>query len=110
MIMRDYRDYVLDILNSITEIKSFTEGIDFENFSSDKKTINAVVRSIEVIGEATKNLPASLKEKYPNIPWKNMAGMHDKLIHEYFSIDIEILWMVIKKDIPSITDAINKDS
>lgn len=100
--IRDHRDYVLDIVNSIKEVESFVGKMSFNKFCSDKKTINAVIRSVEVIGEATKKLPASLKDKYPNIPWKNMAGMRDKLIHEYFGVDLEILWMVIKKDLPSI--------
>jgi len=108
MMIRDHRDYVLDIANSIKEVESFVGNMSFKKFISDKKTVNAVIRSIEVIGEATKKLPSSLKDKYPNIPWKNMAGMRDKLIHEYFGVDIEILWMVIKKDLPSIKDDIRE--
>ncbi|MFN3384021.1 MAG: DUF86 domain-containing protein [Archaeoglobaceae archaeon] len=62
--------------------------------------INAVVRSLEIIGEATKNIPASIRDKYPSIPWKKMAEVRDKMIHEDFDIDIKILWKTIKKDIP----------
>ena len=96
---RDYRDYLSDIATSIKDIEDFTRGLTYRKFSKDKKTINAVVRSIEIIGEATKNIPASLRNKYSSIPWKKMAGMRDKLIHEYFGIDIKILWTVAKKDI-----------
>jgi len=71
-----------------------------------KKTINAVIRSVEVIGEATKKIPKSTKEKYPNIPWKKMSGMRDKLIHEYFGIDIEILWKVALDNVPSLKPTI----
>jgi len=108
MIRRDYLDYVQDILDSIQDIESFVEGMTSESFSKDKKTINAVVRSLEVIGEATKNIPNSVKEKYPDIPWKKMAGMRDKLIHEYFGIDFEMLWKTIKEDIPPLQAAVNK--
>lgn len=97
---RDYRDYMRDISDSVTDIVSFIEGMTFEEFIKDKKTINAVVRSIEVIGEATKKIPETLKDKYSEIPWKKMAGMRDKMIHEYFGIDMEILWKTVKDEIP----------
>lgn len=99
---RDYRDYLQDIVDSIKDIEDFTQGMSFEDFSRDKKTINAVIRSLEVIGEATKNVPNSIRERYPSIPWKKMAGMRDKMIHEYFGVDLEILWKTIKKDIPPL--------
>ncbi|MFW6149039.1 MAG: DUF86 domain-containing protein [Atribacterota bacterium] len=99
---RDYRDYIQDILNSIDEIEIFTEGMSFEEFTRDKKTINAVTRSVEVIGEAAKKIPKSIRNKYPNIPWEKISGMRDKLIHEYFGIDLEILWKVAKDNIPPL--------
>lgn len=105
---RDYRDYLQDIVDSIDDIETFAKNMTYENFSKDKKTINAVVRSIEIIGEATKKLPTSFRNKYPSIPWGKMAGMRDKLIHEYFGIDLEILWNVIKKDIPSVKPVIKQ--
>jgi len=108
MIRRDYLDYVQDILDSIQDIESFVEGMTLELFSKDKKTINAVVRSLEVIGEATKNIPNAVKEKYPDIPWKKMAGMRDKMIHEYFGIDFEMLWKTVKEDIPPLRVAVRK--
>ncbi len=85
---RDYRDYLKDILDSIDDIESFIGGMSFEEFKKDKKTINAVVRSIEVIGEATKNIPRTLKDKHKEIPWKRMAGMRDKLIYD----TLESMW------------------
>lgn len=100
---RDYRDYLQDILDSIKDIEDFTRNVDFEDFARDRKTINAVIRSIEVIGEAAKHIPKSIRDKYPSIPWRKMAGMRDKLIHEYFGVDIKIiLWKTIKKDIPPL--------
>lgn len=103
---RDYRDYLTDIVDSIGDIKDFISGLGFERFKKDKKTVNAVVRSIEIIGEATRKIPKTLKDRYPGIPWKKMAGMRDKLIHEYFGIDIEILWKVAKEDVPALNSAI----
>jgi len=97
---KDYRDYFQDILDSINEIDDFVKGMTFTDFTKDKKTINAVVRSIEVIGEAAKNIPPAVRIKYPDIPWKKMSGMRDKLIHEYFGIDLEIIWQTTKTDIP----------
>jgi len=104
--IRDYRDYVQDIYDSINEIEDFINGMDFEEFIKDKKTINAVTRSVEVVGEAAKKIPKSLRDNYPMIPWKKMSGMRDKLIHEYFGIDLEILWKVVKEDMPSLEKAI----
>jgi len=103
---RDYRDYIQDILDSVNDIENFIEGMSFEEFMRDKKTINAVVRSVEVIGEAVKKIPKTLRDKYPDIPWKKMAGMRDKLVHEYFGIDIEIMWKVAKDEIPSLKPSI----
>jgi len=99
---RDYKDYLQDIANSIDDVKSFTENITFEDFTMDKKTINAVIRSIEVMGEATKRIPKSIRGKYPSIPWKKMTGMRDKMIHEYSGVDVGILWKTVKEDIPSL--------
>jgi uncharacterized protein with HEPN domain len=103
---RDYRDYLQDILDSINDIESFILGMGFEEFKGDRKTINAVVRSIEVIGEASKRIPRSLKAKYKGVPWREMAGMRDKLIHEYFGVDVEILWKTAKDDIPPLKQVI----
>jgi uncharacterized protein with HEPN domain len=103
---RDYRDYLQDILDSINDIENFVRGMGFEEFKRDRKTINAVVRSIEVIGEASKKIPRSLKAKYRGVPWREMAGIRDKLIHEYFGVDVEILWKTAKDDIPPLKQVI----
>ncbi|MCU0286583.1 MAG: DUF86 domain-containing protein [Acidobacteria bacterium] len=97
---RDYFDYITDLLNSINEINEFTAGMDFEIFARDKKTINAVIRSLEVMGEAAAKIPPGISERFAEIPWKRMTGMRNKLIHEYFGVDIEIVWEVCTNEIP----------
>jgi uncharacterized protein with HEPN domain len=103
-----YTDYIQDILNSIEEIENFSTGLSFNKFMRDKKTINAIIRSLEVIGEASKNIPKQIRNNHPDIPWAKMAGMRDKLIHEYFGIDLEIIWQTIKRDIPTLKPLIIK--
>jgi len=99
---RDYRDYVQDILDSISETKEFTAGFSFEDFRNDRKTQNAVIRSIEVMGEAAKKIPPSLRRKHAGVPWQKMSGMRDKLIHEYSGVDMEIVWQAIKEELPAV--------
>ena len=99
---RDVRDYINDLIESCGDILEFTQGMSFEDFSTDKKTVNAVIRCLEVIGEAAKNLPMTFRLEYPDIPWKQMAGMRNKLIHEYFGVDRQMVWQVIEKHIPQI--------
>ena len=99
---RDYIDYLQDIVDSIDDIGDFIKGMSFEEFSQDKKTINAVLRSIEVMGEAAKNVPEEIREQYPKIPWKKIGGMRDKLIHEYHGVDIETVWKTLHEDIPPL--------
>ncbi len=105
---RDYGDFVQDILDSINDVGSFIEGMDFEGFIKDKKTIYSVVRAIEIIGEATKNIPFQIRKKYAEVPWKKMAGMRDRLVHEYFGIDLEILWSTAKEDVPQLKIPVSK--
>ena len=102
MTNKDYRDYLDDILNAIDETEDFTRRMTFKKFCDDRKTINAVIRSLEVLGEATKNIPAAIRAKYPEIPWRKMAGMRDKLIHEYFGVDEDILWKTVTEDLPPL--------
>jgi uncharacterized protein with HEPN domain len=96
MIKRNFTDYINDILDSIEEVAEFTEGMSFDEFGRHKKTINAVIRSLEVLGEAARKIPYDLRDKAPEVPWNKMTGMRNKLIHEYFGVDLEIVRAVIK--------------
>lgn len=105
---RDYRLFIKDIMEAIEDIEAFIGDMNFENFYADKKTRSAVVWKLEVIGEATKNIPASIRSKYKELPWKDMAGMRDKISHFYFGIDYKIVWGVIRKKLPIIKPVIKK--
>ena len=85
---REVGDFIDDIINAMDKALKFVEGMSYEEFANDDKTIFAVVRAIEIIGEAVKNISDDLKKKYPEIPWKGMAGMRDKVIHGYFGVDL----------------------
>lgn len=99
---RDCRVYLRDILQAFRNAQGFVGRMSYEKFITDKKTVSAVVRELEVAGEATKQLPASVRRKYPDIPWSDMAGMRDKLIHFYFGVDMEIVWETVKVRIPKL--------
>lgn len=83
--------YIKDILQNMRDAEQFIEGISYQQFVDDKKTFNAVVRAIEVIGEAAKNVPLTIRTQYPAVPWKEMAGMRDKVTHFYFGVDREAI-------------------
>ena len=99
---REYIDYLKDIIAAIDNIDGFVKGMSIEEFKEDEKTLFAVIRALEVIGEAAKKIPAAIKNKHKQIPWKEMAGMRDKLIHEYFGVNINVVWKTIKQDISAI--------
>lgn len=92
----------------MSKTQKFTYGMDFRKFTKDEKTVFAVTRAIEIIGEAVKKIPSSVRKQYPQVPWKEMAGMRDKLIHEYFGVNLRAVWDTVKKDIPVIRTAFEK--
>lgn len=88
---RQLQDYLNDIIESITDIREFTKGMTYEVFTKDRKTIKAVVRSLEIIGEAANKIPHHVMENYSEISWQEIIGMRNKIIHEYFGIDLDIV-------------------
>lgn len=105
---RGMRLYIKDILKYMERAEKYIGGLNFEEFIKDNKTCDAVIRCIEIIGEATKNVPDDMRKKYPSIPWRDMAGMRDKIIHGYFEVDCETVWLVVKEEIPKLKPMITK--
>lgn len=99
---RSWEDNIFDIINAIEYIEEFIQDVTFDEFIKDKKTNFAVIRSLDIIGKASKNIPDTVREEYPGIPWKDMAGMIEKIIHQNFGIDFKKVWEIITEDIPSI--------
>jgi uncharacterized protein with HEPN domain len=97
--IRSYKDYIHDILSEIETIEIFNSSMDFESFKHDKKTVYATIRSLEIIGEASKMIPTDLRLDYPDIPWVEIRNMRNKLTHEYFGVDIDTVWATIKNDL-----------
>jgi len=100
--MRSQRQYIQDILEAIEAAEDFVEGVQFEELEGDLEKQFALQRAFEVIGEATKNLDSSIREGYPEVPWDDMAGMRDVLIHQYFAVELEVVWDTIHNRFPKI--------
>jgi len=106
MSKRGDKEFVKDIKEAISRIENYTMQMDFSQFLKDIKTQDAVVRNIEIIGEAVKNLSKDLRKKHKEVQWKDVAGMRDKIIHFYFGIKWEIVWSVIKNNLPELKEKI----
>lgn len=99
-------DYLQDILQAIDKAEKFISGIDFDEFQEDEKTQFAVIRALEIVGEASNKIPKLLQEEHSYIPWKEMSGMRNKLIHDYMGVNEEVVWKTIKEDLPKLKRSI----
>jgi len=96
---RDWKILFEDILECIDKIENYTKNFDFDDFATSPMVIDAVVRNIEIIGEASKNVPDEIKENFPRLPWRKMAGIRNRIVHEYFGVDISIIWFIISNEL-----------
>ncbi len=99
MYERKWKLFIEDILESIELIEKYVENLEFEDFIKDRKTIDAVLRNFTIIGEASKNIPDHIKDKYPNVDWKGMAGFRNRIVHAYFEISPRIVWYIIRNEL-----------
>lgn len=96
------KDYLSDIIEAVQRITTYTAGLSYQQFLADSKTQDAVLRNIQVIGEATKKLSPSLSKRHGHLPWKEVAGMRDKIVHRYFGINYDVVWTVCREELPTL--------
>jgi hypothetical protein len=100
------RAFLADIVEAARRAMTYTEGMTYAEFLQDRKTQDAVIRNLEIIGEAVKPIPQVVRDKAPHTPWKNIAGMRDKLIHHYFGVNLDIVWAVLQADLAPLVEAV----
>jgi len=96
---RDWKFRIQDILEAIDRINRYTQDMDYSGWQQDEKTVDAVIRNLEIIGEAASHMPAEIEELHSNVPWKEMRGIRNVLAHEYFGVDLEVIWRTIREDL-----------
>jgi uncharacterized protein with HEPN domain len=99
-------DFLQDIDRSIDAIDRFVTGVDFESFAMNEEKATAVIKKLEIIGEAVKQVPEEVRSKYPEIPWRSIAGMRDLLVHVYWNTDLNVIWQVIEEDLPPLKQVV----
>ena len=99
---RTFTDYLQDIIDSCDRAPSFVAGVSIEQFQENSEKVYAVVRAVEIIGEAARHIPKSLREQYPAIPWSKATGIRDRVVHDYFEVDLPIIWKTVHQDLPAL--------
>lgn len=105
---RDWKIRISDMLDCIEHIKVYTQDMTLSEFQSDQRTIDAVLRNLEIIGEAARYTPKEITKRYPDIPWDEMRSMRNIVIHEYFGVNLNIIWHTTQVDLPSIVDRLKE--
>ena len=105
---REIVDYIEDIISAMDKAMDFVKNMSYEEFIGDDKTVFAVVRALEIVGEAAKNIPGDIRKNYPEIPWKDLAGMRNKVIHKYFGVPLSPVWRAVKEEIPPLKPLFEK--
>jgi uncharacterized protein with HEPN domain len=105
---REYTDYLEDILEAATKARQFVKDVDFKAFCANDEKVFAVIRALEIIGEAAKNIPKSIRGRYAEIPWEDIVGMRNKVIHDYFGVDLEVIWKTLHEDLPPLQTSVAK--
>jgi uncharacterized protein with HEPN domain len=105
---RTYTDYILDMLDYARKARSFVGTLELDEFQKNDQTILATVRALEVVGEAARHIPKSLRDRYPGIPWKKVVGMRNIMIHEYFGVDAEVIWKTVREDLPRLSAELDR--
>lgn len=107
---REYSDFLRDMLENAQRAIQFVQGMDFSSFAKDEKTLYAVIRAVEIIGEAAAKIPEDIRSNYPKVPWREIKGMRNKLVHNYFGINMEVVWQTVQEDLPALVEALIKAS
>ena len=105
---RSDAERLADLLDASQQVRQYAEGYTFERLVADRKTLDAIVRNLEIMGEAAKHVSSVIKKRHPEIPWKSLAGIRDRLIHDYFGINYEIVWTISKEELPGLLPQIEK--